>query len=262
MERKTLAGSTGDQVTYCPERGGIIPSLVLNGKELLFLNEESFADQTKNVRGGIPLLFPNAGMLQSERFPGLGQHGFARRSSRWTSVQSETVFSETLDWNEETYSVFPYKFRYTVEGRFDGAHSFYLTQTVTNLEPEKSMPLAMGLHPYFRVPHTKKADIVWDFPQGDLIVQERNTWSGGGTISIRNPCADHPGTTLRVHIPDLGTLILSTSPEYERFWIWSLPEQDFVCIEPVMKDVGGLIDDPVLINPGETLSPYVRFELE
>ncbi len=255
-------GSTGNQVTYCPERGGIITSLILNGKEVLFLNEETLEDVTKNVRGGIPLLFPNAGFLESPVFPGLTQHGFARRSSRWTSAQSAIAFSETLDANEETYSVFPYRFRHTVEGRFDGVHSFRLTQTVTNLEPEKPMPLAMGLHPYFRVPRTKKADIVWNFPQGDLIAQEQRTWSEGGTTSIRNPSVDHPGTKLRVTLPDLGTLILSTSSEYERLWIWSLPGQDFVCIEPVMRDVGGLIDNPVLIQPSQTLSTYVRFELE
>ena len=262
MERKILIGTTGNQVTYCPERGGIITSLILNGKELLFLNEETFEDVTKNVRGGIPLLFPNAGFLESPLFPDLTQHGFARRSSHWTSAQSKSAFSETLESNEETYSVFPYRFRYTVEGRFDGAHSFCLTQTVTNLEPEKPMPLGMGLHPYFRVPCTKKADIVWNVPQGDLIAQEQKIWSEGGTTSIQNPCADHPGTKLRITLPDLGTLILSTSSEYERLWIWSLPDQDFVCIEPVMRDAGGLVDDPVLIQPGETLSTYVRFGLE
>ena len=262
MERKTLTGTAGDKVTYCPERGGIITSLILKGKELLFLNEETFEDRTKTVRGGIPLLFPNAGFLENPLFPGLTQHGFARRSSRWTSIQSDDAFSETLEANEETHCVFPYTFRYAVEGGFDGAHSFRLTQTVTNLEPEKPMPLAMGLHPYFHAPRAKKADIVWDFPQGDLIAQEQRTWSEGGTTSIRNPCTDYPGIKLRIRLPDLGTLILSTSSEYERLWIWSLPDQDFVCVEPVMRDVGGLIDNPVLIQPSQTLSTFVRFELE
>ena len=57
----------GNEVSFSPERGGIITSLKLGGKELLYLDEETFRNPEVNVKGGIPILFPNAGPLSGLR---------------------------------------------------------------------------------------------------------------------------------------------------------------------------------------------------
>ena len=44
-----------------PERGAICSRLRLGPSEMLFLDPATLADAKKNVRGGIPLLFPIAG---------------------------------------------------------------------------------------------------------------------------------------------------------------------------------------------------------
>jgi D-hexose-6-phosphate mutarotase len=48
-------------ITICPERGGIVISFGVNGQELLYLNKETLYDRNKNIRGGIPILFPISG---------------------------------------------------------------------------------------------------------------------------------------------------------------------------------------------------------
>ena len=81
-EISILSGAT--QAKIAPERGGLVTSLSINNTEILYLDRETFDDLTKNVRGGIPLLFPNAGPLKGGLY-NLPQHGFARRM-RWNTI--------------------------------------------------------------------------------------------------------------------------------------------------------------------------------
>ena len=74
----------GDQLQVVPERGGLLTSWVCNGQERLYFDSERFADPSKSVRGGIPVLFPICGNLPGNRLDlpqgsyTLAQHGFAR----------------------------------------------------------------------------------------------------------------------------------------------------------------------------------------
>jgi galactose mutarotase-like enzyme len=264
LKREALHGPLQSTLTYCPARGGIVTSLKLHGMELLYLDETTFNDPTKNVRGGIPQLFPNAGPIEDERFPGLKSHGFARLSSGWTTTRdvSGRSFYETLIANEDARQVYPYECEYTFQGQFELDGSVTFTQRVKNLESVRLLPISFGLHPYFKVPHALKDQIRFDFPGGNEIEAQVADWSQDKTLSLANPHLKHPEKDLRVVIPQLGTLILNASAEYQRFWIWSLPERDFVCIEPVMRDVGGLIANPKWLKPHETFSAHLTIRLE
>lgn len=242
-----------DSVHVCPTRGGIITSLILEGQELLYLDNVTFQDLRKNVRGGIPLLFPNAGYLDSPLYPGLKQHGFARQSAKWTGQANAYTFYETLVSDEETRAIFPYDFTYQVEGSFPTSGCFQLQQYITN-HSSKPLPVAPGLHPYFHVSHPEKEHIIWDFPGGEVIHRDYVHWSQGGTTSIPNPCTKDPSATLRIVFPNYAPLLLKPSPAYTYLWIWSLPEQDFVCIEPVFREAGEIVTNPHVILPGEILS--------
>ena len=61
---------------------------------------------------------------------------------------------------------------------------------------------------------------------------------------------------------DPGTLIIDLSPEYKKIWIWSMVGKDFICIEPIMRDAGGLIENPENIPPKKTLHTRVNFKLK
>jgi len=61
-------------IKFCPERGGIITNWVSDGNEILYFDETRFMDKTKSIRGGIPILFPICGNLNtssSESIPEL-----------------------------------------------------------------------------------------------------------------------------------------------------------------------------------------------
>ena len=78
------------RVEVIPSRGALVTRMNVAGDELLYLDESTVVDLSKNVRGGIPVLFPTAGKLPGDTYPAgrqsytMQQHGFARRLP-WTA---------------------------------------------------------------------------------------------------------------------------------------------------------------------------------
>ena len=262
FKMETVEGPHDSSASFSPERGGIITSLKLAGTELLYIEPDTFRNPSQNVRGGIPILFPNSGPIDHELFPGLKQHGFARTMNTWKSTNTggKPRFEEHLTDTDATRHQYPHHFRLDVGGSLEDDGAFLLYQRATNTDAAGSglhMPVAMGLHPYFRVSNGLKKNISFDFDGGEIAARDAGVWSRGGTVSI-----DNPGEPLRVGIPELGTVVLEVSPEYKKIWIWSLPEKDFICIEPVMRDEGGLVRDPAYVEPGESITGRLSIRLE
>ncbi|MDD5152635.1 MAG: hypothetical protein PHS95_01375 [Candidatus Pacebacteria bacterium] len=263
LKIETVKTSAGDEVSFCPERGGIITSIKLKGKELLYLDESTFRNIAEHVRGGVPILFPNSGPIESIKFPCLKQHGLARLSSKWSlGKKDKNGFTEELKADDDTKKFFPYDFKLSIDCKFEENGSFTLTQSVENLELEKEMPISMGLHPYFKVSDIAKKNIKFNFDGKNLTEDQFETWMKGGSVSIDNPKTRNGDASSEVSIPSMGTLEINASPEYKKIKIWSLPEKDFICIEPVMRDDGGLVNDPQNIKPKETFSANVNFSLK
>ena len=259
---ETIKMPNGDEVSFCPERGGIITSIKMKGREILYLDETTLQDRNVNVKGGIPILFPNAGPLESPEYPDLKQHGFARNSSDWKTVISGDGFRERLTSNENTKKMFPFDFSFSFGASFDKDSSFTMDQEIENLGENKEMPLSMGLHPYFKVPQNKKREIKFNFEGGKFVEEQVEIWANGKAVSIDNPKIKDPNAIMEIIIPDLGTLVIDVSPEYKKIWVWSMPGKDFVCVEPVMRDKGGLVNDPEKIKPQKTFRARVNFRLK
>lgn len=260
---ETMSTGEGVEVSCSPPRGGIITSLKMGGKEILYMDEETFLNEQVNVRGGIPILFPNAGPNESSAFPKLKQHGFARTSAQWTyKKESGNNFIETLEADESTKDMYPYDFRFAVMGCAEHNGSFTLVLRVENREPAKKLPVSMGLHPYFRIPNKAKHNIEFDFEGGKYVEAEVERWSNGDAISIDNPKVNDPTAVLNITLPTIGTLVLDVDPTYRKIFVWSLPEKDFICIEPFVRGFEGLVNDPALVKPGATLSARVNLALK
>ncbi len=256
---RTIRSPEGNTISVSPVRGGTIVSLKLAGRELLYLDKTTFRDSAQNVRGGISVLFPNCGALTAppgHPLSGLKQHGFARLSGNWTMLAGNRGFEETLASDEDTRGLFPYDFLLTLRGILREDGSLLLEQEVTNPSLNTRLPVAMGLHPHFRVSRDRKADIRFDFPGGEAAERENDVWLSGGTLRL-----DNPGVPLRISLPGTGTLSLLFSPVYKRVWIWSLPERDFICVEPALRDPGGLLRDPELVPPQGCLSGYTEIRI-
>jgi len=258
---ETIKSPDNNEVSFCPGRGGIITSVKLKGKEILYLDEETFKDINKNVKGGIPVLFPNAGPItENKDFPNLEQHGFARKS-KWQFEKNDDKFEESLSSDEETKKMYPYDFRLSVSVEFEKDGSVTLIEEVENKEENNELPVSMGLHPYFKVSNEDKNKIKFNFEGGKFIEEQVDIWSNGKAISIDNPKIKDPDAIMEVNIPGLGSLIINPSIEYKKIWIWSMSDKNFVCIEPVMRDKNGLIDNPEKIKPKEKFSSKVNIKL-
>lgn len=259
-KRETIKTPEGNEVSYAPGRGGLITSIKFGGTEILYLDEATFRNRNVSVKGGVPVLFPNAGGVTNQEkdklkqlYPELallhekGKHGFAR-DMNWRASKWRNGFEQTLTGNEATKVFYPYDFRLAVSGQFIEDGSFTIIQKVENFENEKDMPVSMGLHPYFKVPFGNKKGIRFEFEGGQIIEESISTWANEDhAVSIENPKVKDPNAVMKIIIPDFGTLILDASSEYKRIWVWSLKEKDFVCVEPVMRDSGGLADNPEMI---------------
>lgn len=259
---ETITTPENNQVSFCRERGGIITSIKFKDKEILYLDKATLQNREVNVRGGIPILFPNAGPIESPQYTNLKQHGFARNSSNWKTEKFINGFKETLMSTKETKKIFPYDFRFIINTNFEKDGSFTINQEVENLEDNEELPLSMGLHPYFKVPQDIKGEIKFNFEGGKFIEEQIELWANGKYISIDNPKVKNPNTVMEITIPTLGTLIIDASPLYKKIWIWSMPGKDFICIEPVMRDKGGLVENPEKIKIKETFRASVNFRLK
>ncbi|HTE48471.1 MAG TPA: hypothetical protein VK675_01015 [Candidatus Paceibacterota bacterium] len=259
---ETVKTEGGNEVSFCPERGGIITSIKLGGREVLYLDLATLEDKSANVRGGIPILFPNAGPLEGPQYPNLKQHGFGRYSREWKAETTGQGFKETLLANGETKKIFPFDFRLSIKVSFEKDGSFTINQEVENLEEARELPLSMGLHPYFKIPQDKKGEVKFNFEGGKFVEEQVGVWANGKYISIDNPKIKDPSAVMEIVIPDLGTLLMNASAEYKKVWIWSMAGKDFFCVEPVMRDSGGLVDDPEMIRPKTTFTARLKLTLK
>lgn len=259
---ETIKDSNNNEVSFCPERGGIITSLKFQEKEILYLDKETFVDLKRSVRGGIPILFPNAGVLNKEtNFPKLLRHGFAR-DSVWQEVKETGFFRENLVSNINTEDKYPFNFNISVSGKFESDGSFTLTEEVTNNEIERSLPLSMGLHPYFYVPDNEKDNIEFIFSGGGEVKDKSEIWKNEGTVIVDNPKTIDKDAVVEVFIPAVGYLLLDISPEFNKIWFWSVPGKDFICIEPMMRGEGGLDINPEMISPKNTFSASLKIKIK
>src|SRR5215471_8353085 len=146
------------RVVLSPARGGLVTSFQVRGRELLYLDEPTLGDENKNVRGGIPVLFPSPGKLSDDAYTSAGkrftmkQHGFAR-ALPWAleSTLVEPVASVTIGLvsNAATLAQYPWAFgakmTFSVTGR-----RLRIAFRVEN-SGATEMPYALGFHPYFLV---------------------------------------------------------------------------------------------------------------
>ncbi|TMA32068.1 MAG: aldose epimerase, partial [Deltaproteobacteria bacterium] len=123
-----------------PERGAICTKLRFDNDELLFLDMSTLEDLSKNVRGGIPVLFPIAG--KPDAGSPYKQHGFARNLP-WEVVRTGASSLECR-LQHETWDVLI---------------AFTLTEDAFRLETTVAGegPFQLGFHPYFAVTDKKVA---------------------------------------------------------------------------------------------------------
>jgi hypothetical protein len=106
----------GSRAELVPERGALVTRFTVEGEPILFLDESTLADPTKNVRGGIPVLFPSPGVLPGGAYTVDGRevtmrrHGFARDLPWEVRTQETRRVVLALGHSEQTLREFPWRF--------------------------------------------------------------------------------------------------------------------------------------------------------
>ncbi|WP_394831245.1 hypothetical protein LVJ94_32515 [Pendulispora rubella] len=225
-----------------PGRGGMVTRFFVGERPVLYLDEATLVDTTKNVRGGIPVLFPSPGKLADDRFSRggrtgkMGQHGFARNAAWKVAARAEDEVTLRLASSEETRAVYPWDFVLTYRYVL-GPRALRIEQRIETTGDDP-MPFGAGFHPYFQVAQSAKgithvptkATRAWDNAKKELLTLERPLDLTGTEVDLH--LVDHDSSRCELDLGD-GHIIVVDAPEPFRRWIvWTLGGRDFVCVEP------------------------------
>lgn len=247
-----------------PERGAIVTELELNGKKVLYINHETLFDLQKNVRGGIPILFPLCGALEEGQYEWDGnvysmkQHGFARNRKwkvgrEYAGAEEASVTLELRD-DEDTYSQYPFHFALQITYRLkdDGMD----IQVWVRNEDAKSMPFNFGFHPYFYVPDKKAVTI--EIPSGDYENVVPESFADGRWNFEKDEWnvkfQQLSSCECRLTDPSRSaTVRLGWDDSFRYLVVWSLKDQPFICLEPwtAFSNSFHTKRDLILLKPGE-----------
>jgi len=207
-------------------------------------------DNTKSIRGGIPILFPICGNLNTSISVfgiddlQLTQHSFAR-DSQWQYSFNENKKSLCLFLNEskKTKKYYPFDFELKVEVALK-VNCLEFEITIIN-KTNITMPINFGLHPYFNVSDFKNLEFI-DNPL-NCQDQEKNTLSNtldelkkinsgvdllmytSGKSSFRDKTFKREVTLYHPYPFDLGV-------------IWSDPPRKMICLEPWTSPRNSFVD--------------------
>jgi len=240
-----------------PERGALVSSVRVRGREVLYLDRTTLKDMSKNVRGGIPLLFPFASKLVDEVFVPAGtkmkQHGFGR-SKPWRVVEKRAD-AVRVALVQDAYAASHYPYEYEVEQAATVVpHGLHVELLIVN-KGVKPLPVSPGWHPYFQCTAAKKNTVTGDVAG---LASDKLTNDHVFDFGLVAPVTGRA----QFQIPRLGTLRLSFSPEMRHLQFWSEPGKDFICIEP-FQGPPNTINTPQRcdIPPGRAHCFWMRIEV-
>ncbi|MBS2021373.1 MAG: galactose mutarotase [Deltaproteobacteria bacterium] len=252
LETVTLEDpSSQARAVVAPSRGGLITRWSVGGREVLFLDEASLVDLSKNVRGGVPILFPSPGKLAGGKYTragragAMGQHGFARNLP-WSVAAMGPSCELRLEADASTVPMFDWDFALTYRVTL-GPDTLRIDQVFENRSAD-AMPFACGFHPYFHVPQADKARTRVETKATRAFdnrhTQEITLPRGHDSLARIDLTQDEVDLHLEDHDGPLGksgcALVLADgarveltgSKELARWVIWTLAGKDFVCVEP------------------------------
>jgi len=265
---------SGAEAEVVPSRGGILSRFRVGETPVVTCDDATLFDSAKNVRGGIPILFPIAGRLTGDRYSWgdqtyeLKQHGFARNLpfkvvSRSTSDSASITLA--LESSHETRKGFPFDFR--LQARYRVSRSELTVGLVFENRSSEPMPLHAGFHPYFFVPDGEKGDVRIETRAArafDNVTKKVGPFLG---LDLTKPeidlhLVDHGSTRSAIDRPGGVRIDVEGSPEMRQWVVWTLAGRDFVCVEPwtAAADALSTRHGLLFVDPGEkrTIGMSVR----
>jgi aldose 1-epimerase len=270
----------GIEVSILPSVGNIASAMNIHGKNILYFPEVKLADfQKKPMQTGVPLLAPWANRMDDTGFwangkkynfdmttgdirkdnHGLPIHGLLSGSiwdvtrvtadAKSASVTSRFDFWKRPDLMAQWPFAHSYEMTYTLsEGALE------VRTTVSNLSAEP-MPVAVGFHPYYRIPDVPRDEWMLHMPARSWVVADDRRIPTGelkpvdfpDPLPLRNRTLDDGFTDLQRDARGLALFSIQSGdksidllfgPKYPVAVVWepAIPPGQagaFVCIEPM-----------------------------
>ena len=251
---------SGDRLRIVPERGGIVTEWRCGEREVLYFDQERYADPGKSIRGGIPVLFPICGNLPGDLLEVNGvahtlkQHGFARNLPwQLQLLEDQSGVRLALRDTEETLEAYPYSFRVEMEIR-PVAQALEIQTTIQNCS-ESVMPFSFGLHPYFNISDLAQTDLdgLNERCLNHLEMAETDTASQLGCLPDGVDFLCRPaGPVTLIDRTNGQQLQLQHQDPMDLTVIWTEPPRAMVCVEPWTGPRQSLIsgDRKLEVQPG------------
>jgi galactose mutarotase-like enzyme len=232
--------ASGAVVDIAPSRGGLVFRFDVGDARVLYLDEATLFDRSKNVRGGVPVLFPTPGKLADDTWAyggkrgSLKQHGFARNKPWAESGARTSAVALGVEWPGDA-AAWPWACAVDIAFSLHG-HTLRLDQRVINRDRE-AMPFGLGFHPYFHVPDADKprARVATGATRAFDNVTKREVSVPGRLDLTANEVdlhlVDHGETACTLELP-MSTVHIRGSREFTHWVVWTLAGKDFVCVEP------------------------------
>ena len=257
-----------NRAVIAPARGALVTSFNVEGRELLYMDESTLRDASKNVRGGVPVLFPTPGKLADDkwRYGGqqgaLKQHGFARLEAWRVMSQSTNTLICALESNDTTLSQYPWSFAAELEFALRAAClriTFRLRNTGTS-----TLPFGIGYHPYFNVTDKTSASLPTDATRAfDNRRKSVEPFRGFNFMQdeLDLHLLDHGSQECKL-MTGSSTIVLRASEHYALWVVWTLAGKDFICVEPWTSPGNALNTGERLLTvaPGERHESWIEIE--
>ncbi len=162
-----LSDDSQNSIEVLPEKGGLLLSLKLKGKEKLD-GVKTLEELNQNPWGKSILLYPFPNRMKAGKFSFEGKefqfpindestgnalHGFgAKQKMKIDKISlSDTVATLELSFNYQgQYEYFPWKFNFGISYSISSNAALEVKFKVKNIDTQK-MPFGMGWHPYFNI---------------------------------------------------------------------------------------------------------------
>ncbi|QNJ27934.1 aldose 1-epimerase family protein [Synechococcus sp. A15-24] len=264
-----LHPETGDRLRIIPERGGIVSEWRCGEREVLYFDQERYADPAKSIRGGIPVLFPICGNLPGDLLQVNGvdhtlkQHGFARNLSwQLQLLDDQRGVRLSLSSTDDTLTAYPFAFVVEMEVR-SVAMALEISTTIHN-RSDQPMPFSFGLHPYFNVSDLAKTRLTGlaerclnHLEMADAATDEQLSCLPEGIDFLCRPAGD---VTL---IDDVtgAQLQLQHQEPMDLTVVWTEPPRKMVCLEPWTGPRQSLVsgDRKLVLEPGTQQTVACRY---
>ena len=259
-------------VQIAPGRGGLIKRFQVRGRELLYLDEATYQDRQKNVRGGIPILFPNPGKLENDEFSIDGekgkqsQHGFLRNKElRVVEFDAdEGVVKLATEWQRSV--AYPWSGKIALRVLLRGG-LLRIEMMITNRD-DRPMPFALGFHPYFAILEAQKptftvshhAEQAMDNVQKRIVKVGKNIDFTQTEVDLH--LIDHPSSSMSMFLKDKLHATVRGSEDFGVWVLWTKRGKDFVCVEPWTSPANALNSGERVLHVPKDASRKLWIEIE